>query len=86
VAEFNRVQLQRYESYLGAGGFELKHGIACMLSQNDQQNIGVKLVTEFPDETIIGEEFVFAQQVQTETVRLACTHWWRLYGGASLGV
>ena len=82
LAEFNRVQLQRYESYLGAGGFELKHGIACLLSQNDQQNIGVKLVTEFPDETITGEDFVFAQQVQTDTVRLACLHWWRLQGAA----
>ena len=80
VAEFNRLQLQRYESYLGAGGFELKHGIACMLSQNDQQNIGVKLVTEFPDETIAGQDFVFAHQVQTDTVRLACTHWWRMHG------
>ena len=82
VAAFNRLQLQRYESYLGARGFELKHGIACMLSQNDQQNVGVKLVTEFPDETIVGEDFIFAQQVQTDTVRLACTHWWRLYGAA----
>ena len=85
LAEFNRAQLQRYTSYLGADGFELRHGIACMLSQNDQQNIGVKLVTEFPDETIIGEEFVFAQQVQTETVRLACLHWWRLFRAPSLG-
>ena len=82
VAQFNRVQLQRYESYLGVAGFELKHGVACMLSQNDQQNIGVKLVTEFPDETIAGEDFIFAQQVQTDTVRLACTHWWRLHGTA----
>ena len=82
VAQFNRVQLQRYESYLGVSGFELKHGIACMLSQNDQQNVGVKLVTEFPDETIAGEEFMFAQQVQTDTVRLACTHWWRLHSAA----
>ena len=82
VAQFNRAQLQRYESYLGASGFELKHGIACMVSQNDQQNVGVKLVTEFPDETIAGEEFVFAQQVQTDTVRLACLHWWRLHSAA----
>lgn len=85
VAEFNHAQLQRYTSYLGAGGFELKHGIACMHSQNDEQNIGVKLVTEFPDETIIGEDFVFAQQLQTDTVRLACTHWWRLHGEVSSG-
>jgi hypothetical protein len=82
VAQFNRAQLQRYESYLGVSGFELKHGIACMVSQNDQQNVGVKLVTEFPDETIAGEEFVFAQQVQTDTVRLACLHWWRLHSAA----
>ena len=84
VAEFNRTQLKRYESYLGSGGFELKHGVACVLSQNDQQNVGVKLVTEFPDETIVGEEFAFAQQVQTDTVRLAVTHWWRLYGSAPI--
>jgi hypothetical protein len=82
VAQFNRAQLQRYESYLGVSGFELKHGIACMLSQNDQQNVGVKLVTEFPDETIAGEEFMFAHQVQTDTVRLACLHWWRLHSAA----
>lgn len=82
VAQFNRAQLQRYESYLGVSGFELKHGIACMLSQTDQQNVGVKLVTEFPDETIAGEEFMFAQQVQTDTVRLACLHWWRLHSAA----
>lgn len=85
VAEFNRAQLQRYTTYLGAGGFELKHGIACMHSQNDEQNTGVKLITEFPDETIVGEDFVFAQQVQTDTVRLACTHWWRLHGKVSSG-
>lgn len=85
VAEFNRAQLQRYTTYLGASGFELKHGIACMHSQNDEQNTGVKLITEFPDETIIGEDFVFAQQVQTDTVRLACTHWWRLHGEVSSG-
>ena len=84
VAEFNRTQLKRYESYLGSGGFELKHGVACVLSQNDRQNVGVKLVTEFPDETIVGEEFAFAQQVQTDTVRLAVTHWWRLYGSAPI--
>ena len=83
LAEFNRIQLQRYASYLGAGGFELRHGIACCLSQNDQQNTGVKLVTEFPDESIVGDDFAFAQQVQTDTVRLACIHWWRLHGAVS---
>jgi hypothetical protein len=79
LADFNRRQMMRYESYAGLGDFDMKHGIACMLSQNDRQSVGVKLVTEFPDETIYGAAFEFAQHVQTETVRLAATHWWRLY-------
>ena len=79
LADFNHRQMMRYESYAGSGDFAMKHGIACMLSQNDRQNVGVKLVTEFPDETIYGKAFEFAHQVQTETVRIAATHWWRLY-------
>ena len=78
LADFNRRQMTRYQSYAGSGNFDIKHGIACMLSQNDRQNVGVKLVTEFPDETIYGKAFEFAHQVQTETVRLAAIHWWRL--------
>ena len=78
LADFNQRQMMRYESYAGSGDFDVKHGIACMLSQNDRQNVGVKLVTEFPDETIYGAAFEFAHYVQTETVRLAATHWWRL--------
>jgi len=79
LADFNHRQMMRYELYAGSGDFAMKHGIACMLSQNDRQNVGVKLVTEFPDETIYGKAFEFAHQVQTETVRIAATHWWRLY-------
>ena len=36
------------------------------------------VVTEFPDETIAGEAFVFAHEVQTHTVRTAATIWWDL--------
>lgn len=78
LADFNRTQLRQYESYVGSSDFDVKHGIVCLLAQNDRQNVGIKLVTEFPDETILGEDFVFAQQIQAETVRFAATHWWRL--------
>ncbi len=78
LAAFNQEQLEVYARHAGAVPFEVHHGIACMVMQNDQQASGIKLVTEFPDETVYGEAFQFAQRVQTETVRIAATAWWQL--------
>lgn len=78
LAAFNREQLAVYATHAGSVPFEVHHGIACIVTQNDQQTPGIKLVTEFPDETVYGEAFQFAQMVQTETVRIASTAWWQL--------
>ena len=78
LVDFNARQLSSYEAHAGKLPFEVRHGIACMVSQNDRQTPGVVLVTEFPDETIAGEAFVFAHEVQTHTVRTAVTIWWDL--------
>ena len=78
LVDFNARQLHSYEAHAGELPFEVRHGIACMVSQNDCQTPGVVLVTEFPDETIAGEAFVFAHEVQTHTVRTAATIWWDL--------
>ncbi len=78
LVDFNARQLRSYEAHAGELPFEVRHGIACMVSQNDRQTPGVVLVTEFPDETIAGEAFVFAHEVQTHTVRTAATIWWDL--------
>lgn len=78
LAEFNRKQLEIYASHAGSVPFEVRHGIPCLVTQNDQQTMGVKLVTEFPDETIDGEAFRFAQEVQTQSVKIAAQAWWSL--------
>lgn len=78
LIDFNARQLNTYETHAGERPFEVIHGIACIVSQNDRQTPGVVLVTEFPDETIAGADFVFAHEVQTRTVRLAATIWWDL--------
>ena len=83
LVDFNARQLGSYEEHSGALPFEVRHGIACMVSQNDRQTPGVVLVTEFPDESIAGEAFVFAHEVQTHTVRTAATIWWDLLRRAS---
>ena len=79
LAEFNAEQLQVYATHAGGVPFDIHHGIACLMVQNDSQPTGVKLVTEFPDETVLGEAFQFAQLVQTETVKIACEAWWQLH-------
>ncbi len=79
LSEFNAEQLKVYAAHAGDVPFEIHHGIACLLMQNDSQPTGIKLVTEFPDESVLGEAFQFAQQVQTETVRIACETWWQLH-------
>ena len=78
LAAFNAEQLEVYARHAGSVPFEVHHGIACLVIQNDHQTAGIKLVTEFPDETVYGEAFQFAQRVQTETVRIAATAWWQL--------
>ena len=78
LAEFNAEQLKVYAAHAGDIPFEIHHGMACLLLENDAQPTGIKLVTEFPDETVLGEAFLFAQRVQTETVRIASEAWWQL--------
>ncbi len=78
LSAFNAEQLNVYATHAGGVPFEIHHGIACLLLQTDSQPTGIKLVTEFPDETVLGDAFQFAQQVQTETVRIACEAWWQL--------
>jgi len=78
LSEFNAEQLKVYATHAAGIPFEIHHGIACLMIQNDTQPTGIKLVTEFPDETVWGEAFQFAQQVQTETVKIACEAWWQL--------
>jgi hypothetical protein len=43
----------------------------------------ITLVTEFPDETIHGEGFIFGHSVQTATVLAATRWWWRHAARAS---
>ena len=78
LVDFNERQLRIYEAHAGELPFAVRDGIACLMTQNDSQTPGVVLVTEFPDESISGEAFAFAHEVQTNTVRTAARIWWDL--------
>jgi hypothetical protein len=80
---YNAAQLHRYKRYSATQPFQVRHGIPYTATQVPNQTPGVTLITEFPDETIYGDEYVFAHTVQTRTVLLASNWWWMNFKGES---
>jgi hypothetical protein len=75
LAEYNARQIALYERHAGPVPFEVLHGVACSLSQVDRPGAPVTLITEFPDETVTGDDFRFAHQVQMEAALAARRAW-----------
>ncbi len=75
LAEFNERQIALYQRHAGALPFERIHGTACTRSEV-QRGAPVTLITEFPDETVHGDDFRFAHTVQCAAA-LAAERAWR---------
>jgi hypothetical protein len=78
---YNAEQLQCYQRYAASAPFQVRHGIPYTTAEAPNQTPGVTLITEFPDETIYGDDFIFAHTVQMQTVVLATEWWWENFGG-----
>lgn len=76
LAAFNERQLATYRQHAGTIPFDVMHGVPYMATAVEKQTCGVTLITEFPDETIYGDDFIFAHTVQCETVKAAARWWW----------
>ena len=68
---FNQQQIALYKQHAGETDFRFINEIPCLISQAENPDTQVQLVTEFPDETLYGDDFIFAHQVQTATVLAA---------------
>ena len=76
LADYNASQLALYQRHAGALPFELVHGTACAVAEVERADSApVTLITEFPDETVLGEAFRFAHTVQMRTVLAAVRAW-----------
>mgnify|MGYP003663800087 CR=1 FL=1 len=71
LVEYNQRQIEVFEAHAGRLEFAIRHHIPYLLMRNDQQLTPLQLITEYPDETIYGDDFVMAHQVQYETVMSA---------------
>ena len=75
---YNARQMALYEQHAGELPFEILHGCACSQTQTNHRGAPVTLITEFPDETITGEDFCFAHRVQMEAALAAQRAWLEL--------
>ena len=71
LVAYNRRQIKAFEAHAGRLGFAIQNDIPYLLTRDDTQLTPLQLITEYPDETIYGDDFVMAHQVQYETIMSA---------------
>lgn len=76
LVEFNARQLELFHAHALESGFDVMNGIPVQITEGKREDLPMSLISEFPDETVYGDRFVFAHTVQMETV-LAATDLYR---------
>lgn len=71
LVDFNARQMAMFRTHALEQGFEVMNGIPVQITEGRQEETALSLISEFPDETVYGERFRFAQDVQTQTVLAA---------------
>lgn len=68
---FNDAQIALYQIHAGETGFHIINGFPCLVSADDDYDVPMQLITEYPDETIYGDHFIKGHSVQMQTVLAA---------------
>ncbi len=75
ILDYNNRQIALYETHAGETGFRIINGFPCLSSIDDRHTVPLTLITEYPDETIYGDDFVTGHTAQMETVIAAYDVW-----------
>jgi hypothetical protein len=79
LTAFNARQMALYECHAGTLQFEVLHGTAYTATEiANPDSAPVTLITEYPDETVEGDDFRLAHTVQMQTVLAAAAAWQKL--------
>ncbi|GHC70402.1 peptidase M14 [Limoniibacter endophyticus] len=65
---YNDAQIELYEIHAGETGFRIINGFPCLVSVDDRHTAPLTLITEYPDETIYGDDFIAGHTAQMVTV------------------
>ncbi|MGQ5719186.1 M14 family metallopeptidase [Pseudochrobactrum asaccharolyticum] len=68
LVEYNNAQIALFEKHAGETGFRIINGFPCLIGIDDRHTVPLTLITEYPDETIYGEDFIRGHTAQMETV------------------
>lgn len=82
LVAYNTSMLRTYEAHAGKLLFPLEGAIPLALSEAKSPGPIIELISEYPDETVYGAEFLLAQQTQYLTAVYAAKRWWELYTNA----
>jgi hypothetical protein len=75
LLDYNDRQIALYEIHAGETGFRIINGFPCLSSIDDRHSVPLTLITEYPDETIYGDDFITGHTAQMETVLSAYEAW-----------
>lgn len=71
IMDLNREQLVRFQKHAGTLGFSVEKGVPISVSLVEDSLFPITIITEAPDETIYGEDFVIAHTAQMRVVLAA---------------
>ncbi|MCE0495677.1 M14 family zinc carboxypeptidase [Vibrio salinus] len=71
VMKMNRSHINTYQRHAGETGFKMINRYPCILSPVTDYEFPLQLITEYPDETIYGQDFIDGHTIQTATVLAA---------------
>ncbi|OAE49742.1 M14 family metallopeptidase [Agrobacterium tumefaciens] len=75
LLDYNNRQIALYGIHAGETGFRIINGFPCLSSIDDRHTVPMTLITEYPDETIYGNDFITGHTAQMETVLSAYDAW-----------
>ncbi|MDB6178695.1 M14 family zinc carboxypeptidase [Paracoccus sp. Z330] len=81
LGDFNARQIDLYRTHAGQTGFEMINGFPCYVHQDDRHSVPLTLITEYPDETVYGPQFVAGHEAQMQTVLAAHAAWQQIGAG-----
>ena len=75
LLDHNNRQIALYEIHAGETGFRIINGFPCLSAVDERHSVPMTLITEYPDETIYGADFITGHTAQMETVLSAYAAW-----------
>ena len=67
----NARQLAVFEAHTSARPYRVVNGTPCLFAERDDLDCPIVLITEYPDETVTGPDFLLGQQAQFGVIRSA---------------